>query len=138
MYCQDNQLTSLDVSNNTTLESLRCHVNQLTCLKLKNGNNINMTYFGATNNPNLTCIEADDEVWATANLIYIDTQTSFSEDCNYPTPCGTTGIYELPPPNKHLLTITDILGRTTLPKPNTLLFYIYDDGSVEKKIQLER
>ena len=49
-----------------------------------------------------------------------------------------TGIAELPSPDKHLLFITDILGRTTLPTPNTLLFYIYDDGSVEKKIRLDR
>ena len=139
LYCQDNQLTSLDVSNNTALTSFACYSNQLHCLKLKNGNNINMTYFGATNNPNLTCIEVDDAVWATANLINIDPQTTFSEDCNYPAGCWIVGIEEeLPTKPKHLLYITDILGRTTLPTPNTLLFYIYDDGSVEKRIQLER
>ena len=50
----------------------------------------------------------------------------------------STGINELPTPNKELLYITDLLGRTTHPTPNSLLFYLYDDGSVEKKIQLER
>tara|TARA_B100000795_G_scaffold68454_1_gene47468 strand:- start:284 stop:1060 length:777 start_codon:yes stop_codon:yes gene_type:complete len=34
---------------------------------------------------------------------------------------------------KNLVRIIDILGRTTEPKPNTILFYIYDDGSVERK-----
>ncbi len=29
-------------------------------------------------------------------------------------------------------------SRTTHPTPNSLLFYLYDDGSVEKRIQLER
>ena len=66
-------------------------------------------------------------------------QTSFSEDCNYPASCWIVGIEEAPPTkDKELLYITDILGRTTHPTPNTLLFYIYEDGSVEKKIQLER
>jgi len=40
--------------------------------------------------------------------------------------------------NKELLRTTDILGRETKETKNTLLFYIYDDGSVEKRIQLER
>jgi hypothetical protein len=136
LRCWDNQLTSLDVSNNTALTDLRCYNNQLTCLNLKNTNLSDSTFLSA-GNPNLTCIEVDDVVWATAALISIDPQTSFSEDCN--NPCSsTTGIPEPPTKDKHLLYITDILGRTTLPKPNTLLFYIYDDGSVEKRIQLER
>ena len=138
LSCAVNQLTSLDVSNNTALTSFACYSNQLHCLKLKNGNNINMTYFGATNNPNLTCIEVDDAVWATANLINIDPQTTFSEDCNYPLGCfAIVGIPEPPTKDKHLLYITDLLGRTTLPTPNKLMFYIYEDGSVEKKMLLD-
>ena len=35
---------------------------------------------------------------------------------------------------RELLKITTILGQSTKPKPNTPLFYIYDDGTVEKKI----
>ena len=35
---------------------------------------------------------------------------------------------------KKLLSITDILGRSTKENKNQLLFYIYDDGTVEKKI----
>jgi hypothetical protein len=31
----------------------------------------------------------------------------------------------------------DLLGRETTPKNNALLFYIYNDGTVEKKIILE-
>ena len=38
---------------------------------------------------------------------------------------------------KTLIKIVDILGRETNPKANTLLFYIYDDGTVEKKIIFE-
>ena len=32
-----------------------------------------------------------------------------------------------------IIKIVDLLGRETSIKPNTLLFYIYDDGSVQKK-----
>ena len=38
---------------------------------------------------------------------------------------------------KTLIKIVDILGRETNPKANTLLFYIYDDGTVDKKIIIE-
>jgi hypothetical protein len=36
---------------------------------------------------------------------------------------------------KKLISITDVLGRPTKEIPNTLLFYIYDDGTVEKRIK---
>ena len=39
--------------------------------------------------------------------------------------------------NKYLLKIVDVLGRETPYKKNTPLFYIYDDGTVEKRIILE-
>ena len=39
--------------------------------------------------------------------------------------------------NKELIKITDILGREVNEKPNTPLFYIYDDGTVEKRIIIE-
>ena len=38
---------------------------------------------------------------------------------------------------KKLIKIFDILGRETIYKTNVPLFYIYDDGTVEKKIILE-
>jgi len=69
LYCRDNQLTSLDVSNNTALTYLYCDNNQLTSLDVRNGNNTNLTnsYFGCTNNPNLICIDVDNPVWSAAN-----------------------------------------------------------------------
>ena len=39
--------------------------------------------------------------------------------------------------DKKLLKVTDILGRKTKQK-NQLLLYLYDDGSVEKKVILEK
>ena len=39
--------------------------------------------------------------------------------------------------DKRLVKITDILGKEVTLKNNTLLFYIYDDGTVKKKIIIE-
>ena len=39
--------------------------------------------------------------------------------------------------NKELLKVTDLLGRETKGTKNEVLFYIYDDGTVEKRIVIE-
>jgi hypothetical protein len=39
--------------------------------------------------------------------------------------------------NRKLISIVDVLGRQNKGKKNEPLFYIYDDGTVEKKIILE-
>ncbi|MBT3612302.1 MAG: hypothetical protein HN522_05120, partial [Flavobacteriales bacterium] len=39
--------------------------------------------------------------------------------------------------NRKLLRIVDILGRETTDNKDEVLFYIYDDGTVEKKIIIE-
>ena len=45
--------------------------------------------------------------------------------------------YQITNQNRSLLFITDILGRKIITKYNTPLFYIYDDGTVEKKFIIE-
>ena len=40
-------------------------------------------------------------------------------------------------PNRKLQKTVDILGKEIKPKTNTPLFYIYDDGTVEKRIVIE-
>jgi|GEM_PF-1585850 len=131
LECYLNQLTSLDVSNNTALTSLGCSHNQLTTLDVRNGNNINVTNFISGYNPNLTCINVDDAVWSTANWINIDPQHYFSNNCS-----GSTSIQEHST-NKELIKITNVLGRETKGTKNEPLFYIYDDGTVEKRITIE-
>jgi Leucine-rich repeat (LRR) protein len=130
LFCDDNQLTSLDVSTNTALTYFYCADNQLTFLYLRNGNNTNMMGFDATDNPNLTCIDVDDPTWSTANWTNIDSQHYFSNNCS-----GTTSIQEHFI-NKELLKVTDLLGRETK-QTNQPLFYIYDNGTVEKRIVIE-
>ncbi|MEC7863526.1 MAG: hypothetical protein VYB55_00500, partial [Bacteroidota bacterium] len=48
-----------------------------------------------------------------------------------------TGIANISNNNKVLIKITDILGQKTPYRKNTPLFYIYDDGTVEKRIIIE-
>ena len=106
-----------------------CDNNQLTNLDVRNGNNTNFTLFEATTNPNLTCINVDDALWSTTNWTNIDQQHYFSNSCS------GTSIQEHTT-NKELLKVTDLLGRETK-QTNQPLFYIYDDGTVEKRIVIE-
>ena len=138
LYCYGNQLTTLDVSTNTALYRLQCQYNQLTSLDLRNGNNMNI-YFGSTynlnltNNPQLYCIDVDDATYSTANWTVangnIDPHHYFSNNC------GAIAIQEHHS-NKELLKVTDLLGREAK-QNNQPLFYIYDDGTVEKRIVIE-
>jgi len=151
LNCRSNQLTSLDVSNNTALTFLNCYFNQLSSLNLSgatalaslscNDNQLtslnlkNINYFNiglnTTQNPALVCIEVSDSTVATNALSNgIDSWTHFSEDCDYVTSLEEHTI------NKELLKVTDLLGRETQ-ETNQPLFYIYDDGTVEKRIVIE-
>ena len=128
MWCDYNQLTNLDVSQNTALTVLVCDTNQLTILDVRNGNNTNM-YLNAYTNPNLFCINVDNTTWSTSNWTMIDPQHYFSNNCS-PNSVEEHSI------NKELLKVTDLLGRETK-QTNQPLFYIYDDGTVEKRIVIE-
>ena len=63
LYCQNNLLTQLDISNNTALINLKC-----------------------INNPNLSCIQVWDTSYANANFTVIDSSIDatmhFSLDCS--------------------------------------------------------
>lgn len=51
---------------------------------------------------------------------------------------GHSGIYTLLNDSRKLLKITDLLGQEVKTiKPNTTLFYLYNDGTVEKKIWIQ-
>ncbi|MCO4815238.1 MAG: T9SS type A sorting domain-containing protein [Flavobacteriales bacterium] len=93
IICVNNLLSSLDVSTCAVLTQIDCSNNELNVLNVANGNNNNMGWFEATSNPNLTCIQVDDEVYSTTNWNgvsgAIDATASFSEDCN-----GWAGIEE--------------------------------------------
>ena len=130
--CAFNGITTLDVSNNNSLQSLISQDNPLTYLDIRNGNNQNMIDFLCFDNPNLTCINVDNAVWSTTNWTVtngnIDAQHYFSTNC--PPPAAI----EEHTTNKELFRTIDILGRETKNEP---LFYLYNDGTVEKRIIIE-
>jgi hypothetical protein len=134
LICINNQLTSLDLSNNLNLLVVSAHNNLLTTVDLRNGNNLNLsmdcTFF---NNPLLFCIDVDLPAHCDTTLTVvsgnIDPQHYFSNNCS------GTAIQEHTT-NKELLKVTDLLGRETK-QTNQPLFYIYDDGTVEKRIVIE-
>ena len=114
LVCFNNQLTSLDVTQNIVITEIVCFDNQLTCLNVKNGNNSTMmgNSFMAQNNPNLTCIEVDNVAWSTTNWTSIDAGASFSLNCGSPCSVGinenniNNNITIYPNPVKDQLTIT--------------------------------
>ena len=138
LYCYSNQLTFLDLSNNSQLFEVSCGNNQLASIDLRNGNNTVMstssTFFNLNNNPNLYCIEVNNINYANNNWTFangsIDNQHYFN------TNCSGTGIKEYTT-YKELIKTIDILGQKTHFKKKEVLFYIYDDGTVEKKIFIE-
>jgi hypothetical protein len=80
-------------------------------------------------------IDANTEIW----------QFVSRYDVNGLMDCITTSINEnnvqndnkVFPNNKQLIKIVDLLGRESKDLKSHPLFYIYDDGTVEKKIILE-
>tara|TARA_Y100000815_G_C13196479_1_gene445056 strand:- start:92 stop:850 length:759 start_codon:yes stop_codon:yes gene_type:complete len=134
LRCGNNPLTSLDLSNNSLLIQLFCRNSLLTNLNIKNGNTMSLDSLMITNNPNLYCIEVNNINYANNNWTFangsIDNQHYFS------TNCSGTAIKEYTT-NKELIKTNDILGQQTHFKKKEVLFYIYDDGTVEKKFVIE-
>ena len=130
LFCYSNQLTFLDLSNNSQLFEVSCGSNLLTSLDIRNGNTQGLWYFISTNNPSLTCIDVDDVLWADYNWA-TDTWTIFS------TNCSVSNLEENNSTVNRLLKVVDIYGRSIRPKPNIPLFYIFEDGRVEKKIVIK-
>lgn len=86
LYCCCTPILELDLSMLTNLNEIQAFtMDNLSCLNLKNGNNMNMSTMGAYWNYNLTCITVDDVNWATANWttssMNISSHNYFSENC---------------------------------------------------------
>ena len=131
-YVNDNSITSIDLSNNPELRRVRCQNNLLNSLNLKNVNNTNISQLLATGNPNLLCIDVDDEVYSTTNWTSIDIQTIFSEDCAmalsntketiqsefsiYPNPANevVTIDFSNPLSSEAIIKVYDLLGKIIL------------------------
>ncbi|HIP36386.1 MAG TPA: T9SS type A sorting domain-containing protein, partial [Crocinitomix sp.] len=85
-YCSFNSIITLDLSQNNSLASFGCRNNQLTSLNVKNGNNnvLFSSFFHANNNPNLLCIEVDNPAWS-SNWQNVDDIVTFSSNCGVQT-----------------------------------------------------
>ncbi len=81
LYLSLNEIVSLDLSNNSALVFVGCRDNSLRTLNVKNGNNTAITTFVAAGNPELNCIQVDNESWSTANWNILEDNPSFSENC---------------------------------------------------------
>ena len=130
LFCDSNQLTDINIGSKLLLEEFNCSENNLAQLDFSNVDKTNITSFNTRNNPNLFCIDIEDEGWSTALWTDIDSWSSFSEDCN------ATNVEEVLKERK-VLKVIDVLGKETKPQPNTPFIEIYDDGTVEKRIVIE-
>ncbi|MHA7942310.1 leucine-rich repeat domain-containing protein [Formosa sp. 3Alg 14/1] len=77
----NNQLASLDISMLKELSNFSANINQLKSLNMANGNNVNFTYFNASDNPDLQCIQVDDVSYATSNWTSVDDASVYGLDC---------------------------------------------------------
>ena len=126
LFCYSNQLSYLNLTNNTQLFEVSCGSNQLTYIDLRNGNNTGLWYFQSMNNPGLSCIDVDDVAFAEYNWLK-DSWTTFSVNCN------ATEIRDYNT-QRRLVKVLDVFGRSVIPKPNMTLLYIYSDGSTHKRL----
>ena len=134
LYIDNNFIECLDISLNTNLKKLESNNNLLNQLTTTNGNWMNMQVEALSNN--LTCVEVDNIGYASSNWLF-DSFTTLSSNCNYASPCVTTSSTNELIINKHLIKTINLFGKETIGSFNEILFYIYDDGTVEKKITID-
>ncbi len=80
-----NQLTKIDLSSNTKLEEVILQTNKLADLNIKNGANTlldSASDFIIDDNPNLTCVAVDDVSFSNTTWLTKDDQTIYSLTCS--------------------------------------------------------
>jgi len=133
LFCYDNQISELDLQYNSNLFEFNCRNNILTSLDVRNGNNLGLWYFTSLNNDSLMCINVDDVAYA--NYAWEkDNHSTFTDNCNPTVYNQFTYSNSI---SKKVIKIVDIFGRETIANPNTPLFYIYDDGTVKKRLTID-
>lgn len=88
----ENKLTSLNLENLEYLIYLDLSSNDLNCLNIKSGYNERISSLLVTNNPNLSCIQADTDSGEGINTMQLDGGTSFNTLCEE---CQTVGTHEI-------------------------------------------
>ena len=135
LSCSGNNIASLLLSAHPQLNWLSCSKNQL--FQLDISGQMALNYLFVWDNPSLSCINVADVSLAIATWSVwngqsgnIDGHHYFSNNCN------ATGITDYSGQRK-LIRVLDVFGRSIMPKPNVPLLYIYNDGSVEKRIVIQ-
>ncbi len=77
-WCNNNNITSQNLDLNSKLTVIGLSDNPLAFVSLKNGNNVNVVYFIASNTPNLACINSD----AIVSVSMSNSGKTFSENCS--------------------------------------------------------
>jgi Leucine-rich repeat (LRR) protein len=112
LSCANNQLVNLDLSKNINLKTINCSNNNLITLDLNNNNNTLLTTLNFKNNSKLSCIKVDNTTYSIDNWSAAkDATASYSSTCN------TLGIEETtfdkiimyPNPTKGELQISNIV-----------------------------
>ncbi len=146
LYCYQNQLTDLDLSQNTALVNVIVSHNQLTFLDMRNGNNGAIATFGATYNPNLTCIFVDDTSASYLSSWNVDASTHFVEtqaDCNAlgindNTYDQTVSLYPNPVDNGFVIDNNSGIEITGISIYNVLGNLVYQSIVIPEKIDTRR
>jgi len=128
-------ISSLDLSNNPLYGgfsgvNLQYNTN-LSSLNLRNGYNTYMNPPYMNGNSQLYCIDVDDWEYSLLNWGFVEPQITYSNNCSSGTDIND---YQQ---NRKIYKVTNLLGKETKGIKNEFLFYIYDDGTVEKRIVIE-
>jgi hypothetical protein len=136
MDCSGNLLITLDLSQNDSINYFNFSNNLfLECINLQNGNNCNIGDLDTNGNPSLICIAIDTYPYNGCPQFNSPPIALLMSTCSNVS-CGLPSAIAEHSTNKELLKVTDLLGRETK-QTNQPLFYIYDDGTVEKRIVIE-
>ena len=158
LECEYNNLIFLDLVNNLQLTHLNCGMNEIEYLDLSNNNLLTYIHVGFQGSYSLiylnlsgvscqsqnylniirfggTCIQVDDvNCWNNLPNVYGFYPSMghyYSLDC--PLPLSVSEIKQ----NKKILKMVNLFGKEIKANNNEFLFYIYDDGTVEKRIVIE-
>lgn len=92
IYCFNNSISSLDLSTNTVLRAVHAYNNSLVSVNFANGDNSNINYFYVQDNPELVCIQVDNENYSNNQTCYYpgggwckDETATYNDDCEFET-----------------------------------------------------
>ena len=127
-----NDSITVKIFNGSTISTLEIMTEASPGLAQWNSRSFDLSqYISITNTMQLIVEIADWDILGNHNV-----EGGFDkfEITSLPTPVLISNI---PTNNKKILKVVDLFGRETIKKPNSVIFNIYDDGSVEKQLILD-